>query len=50
MTVKITKDYAPVVSSGARPGIKMSKCIGVTIHNTENSEVGADAQAHANLL
>ncbi len=50
MTVKITKDYAPVVSSGARPGIKMSKCIGVTIHNTDNSEVGADAQAHANLL
>ena len=50
MTVKITKDYAPVVSSGARPGIKMSKCIGVTIHNTDNSGVGADAQAHANLL
>lgn len=50
MTVKITKDYAPVVSSGARPGIKMSKCIGVTIHNTDNSGVGADAKAHANLL
>ena len=50
MTVKITKDLAPVVSSGARPGIKMSKCIGVTIHNTDNSGVGADAQAHANLL
>ena len=28
----------------------MSKCIGVTIHNTDNSGVGADAQAHANLL
>ena len=50
MTVKITKDYAPVVSSGARPGIKMSKCIGVTIHNTDNSGVGAGARAHANLL
>lgn len=50
MTVKITKDYAPVVSSGARPGIKMSKCIGVTIHNTDNSGAGADAKAHANLL
>ena len=50
MTVKITKDYAPVVSSGARPGVKMSKCIGVTIHNTDNSGVGADAKAHANLL
>ena len=50
MTVKITKDYAPVVSSGARPGIKMSKCIGVTIHNTDNPGVGADAKAHANLL
>lgn len=50
MTVKITKDYAPVVSSGARPGIKMSKCIGVTIHNTDNSGTGADAKAHANLL
>ena len=50
MTVKITKDYAPVVSSGARPEIKMSKCIGVTIHNTDNSGAGADAKAHANLL
>ena len=50
MTVKITKDYAPVVSSGARPGIKMSKCSGVTIHNTENPGVGADAKAHAKLL
>lgn len=50
MTVKITKDYAPVVSSGARPGIKMSKCIGVTMHNTDNSGVGAGARAHANLL
>lgn len=50
MTVKITKDYAPVVSSGARPGIKMSKCIGVTIHNTDNSGFGAGARAHANLL
>lgn len=50
MTVKITKDYAPVVSSGARPGIKMSKCIGVTIHNTDNTGAGADAKAHANLL
>ena len=50
MTVKITKDYAPVVSSGARPGIKMSKCIGVTIHNTDNSGAGAAAKAHATLL
>lgn len=50
MTVKITKDYAPVVSSGARSGIKMSKCIGVTIHNTDNDGSGANAKAHANLL
>jgi N-acetylmuramoyl-L-alanine amidase CwlA len=50
MTVKITKDYAPVVSSGARSGIKMSKCIGVTIHNTDNDGAGANAKAHANLL
>ena len=50
MAVKITKDYAPVVSSGARSGIKMSKCIGVTIHNTDNDGAGANAKAHANLL
>ena len=50
MTVKIANDYAPVVSSGARPGIKMSKCIGITIHNTDNLGAGADAKAHANLL
>lgn len=50
MTIKITKDYAPVVSSGARSGIKMGKCIGVTIHNTDNSGSGANAKAHANLL
>lgn len=50
MTVKITKDYAPVVSSGARSGIKMDKCIGVTIHNTDNDGAGANAKAHANLL
>lgn len=50
MAVKITKDYAPVVSSGARSGIRMSKCIGVTIHNTDNDGAGANAKAHANLL
>lgn len=50
MTVKITKDYAPVVSSGARPGIKMSKCIGITIHNTGNPDAGADAKNHATYL
>lgn len=50
MSYTLIKNFAPIVSNGARSGIKMSKVIGVTIHMTDNWGKGAGAKAHANYL
>ena len=50
MAYKLKKMLAPVVPSGARSGIKMTKVIGVTIHMTDNWAKGAGAIAHGNYL
>lgn len=50
MTYTLLQKLAPINSNGARPGIKLTKIDGVTIHMTDNWGNGADAIAHANYL
>ena len=47
MAVKTTIDYVPI-SSKHRPGTKLRKFRGVTVHETDNTSYGADARAHRN--
>lgn len=50
MAYKLIKMLAPVRPNGARPGIKLDKIAGVTIHMTDNWGKGAGAISHANYL
>lgn len=44
------KEMLAYKGSKCRPGIPLSKFIGVTIHNTGNSKPGADALSHGKYL
>lgn len=50
MAYTILQNLAPLKAHGARPGIKMTKIDGVTIHMTDNWRPGADAKAHGDCL
>ncbi|SMO48564.1 peptidoglycan recognition protein family protein [Melghirimyces algeriensis] len=47
--MKTKKQYIPAEHRNIRPGIKMKPRY-ITIHNTGNTDQGADADAHARLL
>lgn len=49
-SMDIIEMLAPINVNGARSGIKMSKVIGVTIHNTDNWNKGAGAKNHGAYL
>lgn len=48
--MNIIKNIIPVRTNGARCGEKLSRIAGVTIHNTDNWDAGADAITHGKLL
>lgn len=50
MTYKLLTMLAPIKGEGARPGTKLTKINGVTIHMTDNWGIKSDAKAHATYL
>ncbi|WP_077317564.1 N-acetylmuramoyl-L-alanine amidase [Virgibacillus proomii] len=46
---KITKDFIPVSQKKQRPGFRMNPKY-ITVHNTANSNKGADAEMHSRYL
>lgn len=48
--MNVIKNIIPIRTDGARSGEKLTILNGVTIHNTDNSDAGADAITHGKLL